>query len=145
MGARFLHAQPDHVFAILLQFGNERRKVAVARDDDKGVDVLLRVAEVQGVDAEPDVCRVLAADRTLRDLDQLDRRLVEEPLVFGKIGPIRIGLLHDDLSFFDQPLQDLSNLEPLVLLAPESQGEVLKIDKDCQRPFPFSHPSVLSL
>ncbi len=105
------------MFAILLQFGDERRKVAVAGDDDKGVDVLLGVAEVQGVDAEPDVRRVLSADRALGDLDQLDGRLMEGPLVFGKIGPIRIGLFHDDLSLFDQSLQDLLNLEPLVLLA----------------------------
>src|SRR5207302_8967864 len=75
VGRALLHAEPDHVLVVLAQLRDERREVAVAREDHERVEVRLRVAEVHGIDDEPDVRAVLAADVALRDLDQLDRRL----------------------------------------------------------------------
>ena len=40
-GGRTLHAEADDVLAVLLELGDERRKVGIARDDDEGVDVWL--------------------------------------------------------------------------------------------------------
>ena len=54
------HAQADDVLAQFLQLGDQRREVAVAGDDDEGVDVVLGIGQVHGVDAQADVGRVLA-------------------------------------------------------------------------------------
>ncbi len=54
------HPQADDVLAVLLELGDQRREVAVAGDDDEGVDVVLRVGQVHRVDAQADVGRVLA-------------------------------------------------------------------------------------
>jgi hypothetical protein len=50
---RVLHPDADDGLAVLLELAHERREVAVARDDDEGVDVLLGVGELHRVDDEP--------------------------------------------------------------------------------------------
>ena len=75
-----LHADADHVLAVLAQLGHQRREVGVAGDDDEGVDVRLGVAQVERVDHQADVGRVLARLAHVRDFDQLERRLMHRRL-----------------------------------------------------------------
>src|SRR5436190_15943649 len=69
VGAGVLHTDANHGFGVLPQLGYQWRKIRVAADDDKGVDVLLGVAEVKRVDHHADVGRVLARLAQVRDLD----------------------------------------------------------------------------
>src|SRR6266545_2654492 len=50
-----LHPDADDVLVVLLELGDERREVAVPREDDEGVEVLLGVGEVHRVDDHLDV------------------------------------------------------------------------------------------
>ena len=67
---------PITLLGVLAQLGDQRRKVGVAADDDEGVDVRLGVAQVERVDDQPDVGRVLARLAHVRDFDQLEVRLM---------------------------------------------------------------------
>jgi HemK-like putative methylase len=75
-----LHAQRDDPLVVLAQLAHQRREVRVARDDHEQVDVVLGVAEVQRVYDEADVGGVLARDRHVGDLDELEGRLVQRAL-----------------------------------------------------------------
>ena len=68
VGRRFLHSQADDVLAQLLELGHQRREIAVAGQDREGVDVLLGIGKVDGIDAQADVGRVLAASRARRGI-----------------------------------------------------------------------------
>src|SRR5437762_10729934 len=52
--------------------------------------VVLRVGQVDRVDDEPDVGRVLAGDAAAGDLDQFDRRLVQRPGVHPEPAPVGV-------------------------------------------------------
>jgi hypothetical protein len=107
--------------------------------DHEEADVLLRERKVHGVHHHADVGAVLAADGLLGDVDELDRRFVEGPLVLGIDLPVGVGLLDDDLALLDETLEDLLDLEGLVLGVAESDGNVLEIDvqRDLQVIAPF--------
>jgi hypothetical protein len=106
-----LGGQPDHILAVLLELGDERREVAVPRDDHERPDMLLAVTEVHGVDAEADIGRVLSGLGPLGDVDDLKRRVVQLLLELRESAPVAIGLFDDDLTLFDEPLQDPVDLE----------------------------------
>src|SRR5207245_4342519 len=75
----------------------------------------------------------------LRDVDQLDRPLVEGALVLGKAVPVRVRAPGDDLALFQQSLEHQLDLEGLVLRFLDSAGDVLEVDE--QRQLAFSiHP-----
>ena len=76
------------MLAVLLEFGDERRKVAVPGDDDERVDVLLGIGQVHGVDAQANVGRIFAGLRAARNLDQLDGRFVQRGRVFLEAVPV---------------------------------------------------------
>jgi hypothetical protein len=80
VGGGVLDADADHRLVVLAQLADQRREIRVAADDDEGVDVLLRVAEVERVDDHADVGGVLARLAHVRDLDQLEGRLVHAAL-----------------------------------------------------------------
>src|SRR5437763_9762959 len=107
-------------------------------EQHKGVDVLLRVGPVHGIDAQADVRRVLAGLTPARDLDQLDGALMQLAGEGGEAVPVGIGLLGDNLALLDQPLQYPADVKPV---APplKAQGEVLEVDEDGQGAFPVSH------
>jgi len=106
--------------------------------------MLLGVAEIDGIHAEPDVGRVLPGNGPSGNIDQLNRRLVKGSFIIGILGPIGIGLLHNDLPFFNQAFEDFLDIEAFVFFALEPQGEVFKVDEDRQGSFSFSHLLVLS-
>ena len=124
-----------------LQLGNERRKVTVARHDHKRVDVLLRIGQIHGVDAQPDVGGVLARLRPPGNLDQLDGRFVQLLGVARVAVPVGIGLLGDDLPFFDHPLEHPPHIEP----APgslETERQIFEVDEEGEGVFLIGHESL---
>ncbi len=74
--------------------------------------------------------------------------------IIGIFGPIGIGLLHNNLPFFNQSFQDLLDIEAFILFALEPQGEIFKVDEvllqSSARPFqvswillsPRGHPEI---
>jgi hypothetical protein len=125
-----LHTQADHVFVVLLELAHQRRKVGVARRDHEAVDVFLLEGHVHRVDDQPDVGRVLAADRLLRDLDQLDGRLVEAALVVRVAAPVGISPLDQQLALVEQALQHQVDIELWIVSIAHADGDVLEIDEE---------------
>ena len=113
-------------------FDTRGGKIRVSRDDDEGVEVLFGVAEVEGVDGEPDVGAVFPRHLPLRDLYHFDGGGMKLVPVLGIVAPVRVGLLDDDLSFFQESLQDESNFEGLFGVLLETEGQIVKIDKQGQ-------------
>jgi hypothetical protein len=129
IGGGVLDPQPDHVLVVLLQLGDQRREVRVARGDDEAVDVLLLERHVHGIHDQPDVGRVLAAHGFLGDLDELDGRLVEAALVVRVAAPVGVGLLDEQLAFVEQALEDEVHVELAVVGVTDADGDVLEIDE----------------
>ena len=86
--------------------------------------MLLGVAEIDGIHAEPDVRRILPGNGSPWNIDQLNRSLVKGSFIIGIFGPIGIRLLNNDLSFFDQAFEDLLDIKAFVSFALEPQREV---------------------
>ena len=72
----------------------------------------------------------LPPDGLLRDLDQLDRRLVEAALVVGVAAPVGVGLLDEELALVEQALQDEVDVELPVVGVPDADGDVLEVDEE---------------
>src|SRR5262245_32610212 len=127
---RALDAAADHAAVVLLELRGERREVAVAGDQREDVDVVLLVAEVEGVDHHVDVGAVLAARLGLRDVDQLDARRVELGDRAPVLAPVAVGALEDDAPLLEQPAQHQVDLESALAHVPRADGEVLVVDED---------------
>src|SRR6202158_2452444 len=127
VGRGVLDADTDDVLVVLLELGHQRREVAVAREDHEGVQVLLGVRQVHGIDDHLDVGAVLAGIELLRDVDELDRRLVERALVVDVALPVGIGLLYDDLALLEQPPEDQADVELADLRVAHAESDVLEI------------------
>ena len=98
----------DHDLVVLAQLAHQRREVRVAAHDHERVDVRLGVAEVERVDDHADVGGVLARHAHVRDLDQLERRLVHRRLEFLVALPVAVGLLDHDAALEQQRSSTLS-------------------------------------
>jgi len=96
VGCRVLDPDADYRLVVLAQLADQRRKIGIPADDHEAIDVRLGVAEVQCVDHHPDVGRVLPRDPQVRNLDQLERRLVHPRLEVLVALPVAIRLLDHD-------------------------------------------------
>jgi hypothetical protein len=108
VGGGVLDADADHRLGVLAQLADQRREIRIAADDDEGVDVRLRVAEVERVDDHADVGRVLARLAHMRNLDQLEGGLVHRCLELLVALPVAVGLLDDDAALEQQALEHLA-------------------------------------
>ena len=70
-------ADDEHLLVVLLQLLDERQEVAVAADDDVGVDVRMRERHLERVEREVDVGAVLVAARRQVALHEADGVLRE--------------------------------------------------------------------
>ncbi|EDK61103.1 hypothetical protein BMAJHU_I0086 [Burkholderia mallei JHU] len=127
---RVLHADADHALRVLAQLRHERREVRIAADDDERVDVRLRVAEIERVDDEPDVRRILAGLAHVRDFDQLEARLVHRRLERLVAIPIAVRLLDDDAALEQQLLEHGLDVEFLELRVAHAERDVFEVAKE---------------
>ncbi|GBD36922.1 hypothetical protein HRbin36_02051 [bacterium HR36] len=114
IGSRVGHTHANYMFAQFLEFGHQRRKIAVAGKDDEGVYMFLGVSQVHRVHAQADIRRVLATLAAPRNVNQLEARLVQCGGVGGVIAPVGVSLTHDDFPLFDHPPQHAVDVEPLM-------------------------------
>src|SRR3546814_17308480 len=115
------------LFRSLAQLADQRREVRIAADDDEAVDVRLGVAEVEGIDDEADVGRVLARHAQMRDLDQLAGGLVHRRLELLVERPVAVGRLDHDVALQQQALEHPADDEGRVLGVIEAERHILKI------------------
>ena len=73
---RILHPDTDDTLVVLAQLAHERREVRIAADDHEGLDMRFGVAQVERIDDHADVGGVLSGLTDVRDLDQLEARLM---------------------------------------------------------------------
>src|ERR1017187_2478851 len=88
-----LDADADDGLVVLAQLAYERREVGVAADDDEGVDVAFRVTQVERVHDHADVGGIFPRLAQVRDLDELECRLMQVALEDLVAVEVAIGFL----------------------------------------------------
>ena len=91
-------ADDEHLLVVLLQFLDQRQEIAVAADDDVGIDVRVRERHLERVEREVDVGAVLVAARREVALHEADGVLGERAAVLAGARPVGVGDLGDDLA-----------------------------------------------
>src|SRR5439155_11977661 len=104
-------ADADDGFGVLAQFADKRREIRIAADDDKSIDVALGVAKVERIDDHADIGGVLARLAHVRDLDQLERSLVQPTFERLISVEIAVGFLNDDVALEQEAFEDLADFE----------------------------------
>ncbi len=125
-------AHADHALVELAQLADEGREVAVAGDDDEGVDVLAAVGELHGVDRHLDVRAVLRALAGGRHLDQPEPGVHQLVAGVAVPAPVRVGALHDHAALLGQTVQYKVDVEVGSSLG-AGAGHVLEIDQHGKR------------
>ena len=82
-------ADAQRVLAVLTQLGDERAKVAVAGDDDKGVDLVALDGDLERVERHADVGAILAGAHA-EDLQEVDRVVHQVLAVAGEATPVTV-------------------------------------------------------
>ena len=104
-------ADDDDLAAVLLELLDERDEVAVAADDDEGVDVVVGEGHLERVERHGDVGAVLVAARRHVALHHADGVLREQAAVVAGALPVAVGDLGDDLAALLDGLEDEADVE----------------------------------
>ena len=112
-------------------FSTSDDEVAVAADDDVGVDVRVRERHLERVEREIDVRAVLVAARGEIALNQLRRVLRQRAAVVACSCPVAVGGLGNDVAALFERLQDDADVELRVQRALDADLDVVEIDEDC--------------
>ena len=123
-------ADDEHLLVVLLQLLDERQEVAVAADDDVGVDVRVGERHLERVEREVDVGAVLVAARGQVALDEADGVLGERAAVFAGAGPVGVGDLGDDLAALLERFEDDADVEMFAEGGLDADLDVVEIDED---------------
>ncbi len=124
-------ADDEHFLVVLLQLLDEREEVAVAADDDVGVDVLVRERHLERVERHVDVRAVLVAARREVALHEAHGMLREVAAVVAGARPVGVRDLADDLAFFLDALEDDTDVERLVEGVLDADFDVVEVDEYC--------------
>src|SRR5690606_11945148 len=130
IGRRAAHSAADHTLVVLFELRDERREVAIARQERECIDVRLRVAKIDRVDDHADVRAVLAARAGVRDIDHLEAEHVELAHKLLEPVPVAIRPLEHDPAALEKPLDDRLHLEPALVALLGAKREVLEIHED---------------
>ena len=122
-------ADDDHLASVLFQLLDERDEVAVAADDDEGVDVIVGEGHLEGVERHGDVGAVLVAARRHVALHHADGVLGEEPAVVADALPVAIGNLGDDLAALFDGLEDEADVELAADGGFDADLDVVEVDE----------------
>ena len=122
-------ADHEHLLVVLLQLLDQRQEVAVAADDDVGVDVGVGERHFERVERQVDVGAVLVAARREIALDEADGVLGEGAAVLAGAGPVGVGDLGDDLAALLERLEDDADVEVLAERRPDADFDVVEVDE----------------
>ena len=123
-------ADDEHLLVVLLQLFDERQEVAVAADDDVGVDVRVRERHLQRVERQVDVGAVLVAARREVALHEPDGVLRQCAAVFAGARPVGVGDLGDDLAALLERLEDDADVEVLAEGVLDADLDVVEVDEN---------------
>src|SRR6185312_862363 len=126
---RILDAHADDRLVVLAQLADQRREIRIAADNDERIDVPLGVAQVQRIDDHADVRGILARLAYVRDLDQLEGRLVQAAFELLVTVEVAVRLFDHDVPLEQQPLEHLLDIEARIAGIPGAQGDIFKIQK----------------
>src|SRR4029078_1587278 len=104
-------------------------------DDDKCVYVALGVAEVERIDDHADIGRIFARLANVRDLDQLERSLVQPAFECLVSVKITISLLNNDVTLQEQTFEDFLDIEGRELGFVRADCDVFQIKENRHRGF----------
>ena len=123
-------ADDDDLAAVLLELLDQRDEVAVAADDDEGVDVVVGEGHLERVERHGDVGAVLVAARRQVALHHADGVLREQAAVVAGALPVAVGDLGDDLAALLDGLEDEADVELPADGALDADLDVVEIDED---------------
>ena len=125
-------AAADHedLLVVLLQLLDERDEVAVAADDDVGVDVAVGERHLERVERQVDVGAVLVAARREVALHQLGRVLRERSAVVAGARPVAVGDLGHDVAALLERLEDDPDVELHAERALDPDLDVVEVDEN---------------
>ena len=124
-------ADDEDLLVVLLQLLDEGDEVAVAADDDVGVDVAVGERHLERVEREVDVGAVLVAARREVALHQLGRVLRQRSAVVAGARPVAVGDLGHDVAALLERLEDDADVELHAQRALDADLDVVEIDEYC--------------
>ena len=122
-------ADDEHLLVVLLQLFDERQEVAVAADDDVGVDVGMGERHFERVEREVDVGAVLVAAGREVALHEADGVLRERAAVFAGARPVGVGDLGDDFAALLEGVEDDADVEVLAEGGLDADFDVVEVDE----------------
>ena len=124
-------AAADHedLLVVLLELFDQADEVAVAADDDVGVDVAVGERHLERVEREIDVGAILVATGREVALNQLGRVLREGAAVVAGPGPVAVGDLGYDVAPFLQSFENDPDVELHPERALDPDLDVVEIDE----------------
>jgi len=78
----------------------------------------------------------------MRDLDEFERGLVHRRLELLVAVPVTVGLLDDDISLQQEPLEHLANIKGRVLRVAHTERDVLEVAEKRQIPGRIAHAGI---
>src|SRR5262245_18794555 len=122
---------PDdkHFFVVLLQLFDERDEIAIATDDDKRVDVIVRERHLERIERKIDVGAVLVAAGRKIPLHHPDGMLRHQPPVVACPLPVTIRHFRDNLAAFFDALQNRCDVELCMQSCLDTNLDVVEIDE----------------
>ena len=130
------------LYCILPQLADKWRKIRIAADDDKSIDMRFRVAEVKCIDDHPNVCRVLARLAHMRNVDELKCRLMHGGLEVLVTLPVAISLLYDNAAFNEQAFKNFIDVKLRVFSIPNAKRDILEIAEHGEVIFDWTYHTV---
>ena len=122
-------ADDEHFLVVLLQLLDQADEVAVAADDDEGVDVRMRERHLERVEREIDVGAVLVAAGRQVALHHLDGVLRQRAAVAAGALPVAVGGLGDDLAALLERLEHEAGVERRAQGVLDANLDVVEVDK----------------
>ena len=90
------------MFAEFFELAHKWREVTIARDDHKGINVILTVCQVHGIHTKLNVRAIFTGLGSFRNFHQLNGRFMQKCRVGAETAPVAIGFFSDDFTFFKQ-------------------------------------------
>ena len=122
-------ADNDDLASVLLQLFDERDEVAVAADDDEGIDVVVGERHLERVERHRDVGAVLVAAGSHVALHHADGMLRQHAAVVARALPVAVGDLCHDLAALFDGLEDETDVELTADGVLDADLDVVEIDE----------------
>ena len=124
-------ADDEDLLVVLLQLLDEGDEIAVAADDDVGIDVGMGERHLERVEGEVDIGAVLVAAGREVPLEQLRGVLSQRTAVVTGARPVAVGDLGHDVPALPQRFENDADVELSIECAFDADLDVVEIDEDC--------------